>query len=103
VTLPSEKTDNFRGLGHLDSHKDVLQLVFEVKPPGVSTSQAAIGTKRRRKEGGKSSGRAGRAPTEDDGRVIEISLAQDKTALRSRKGDTGSVVWKARQVRSRSG
>jgi protein N-lysine methyltransferase METTL21D len=26
----------------------------------------------------------------------EIQIAQDKTSLRSRKGDTGSVVWKAR-------
>ncbi|KAF9526111.1 putative methyltransferase-domain-containing protein [Crepidotus variabilis] len=27
--------------------------------------------------------------------MIEIELHQDKTALRSRKGDTGSVLWKA--------
>ncbi|KAI0915802.1 hypothetical protein AcW1_003697 [Taiwanofungus camphoratus] len=26
---------------------------------------------------------------------VEVELAQDKTALRSRKGDTGSVVWRA--------
>ena len=30
--------------------------------------------------------------------TIEIQLFQDKTALRSRKGDTGSVVWKARCI-----
>ena len=29
-------------------------------------------------------------------RSVEIEIAQDKTALRSRKGDTGSVVWRAR-------
>lgn len=29
-------------------------------------------------------------------KTLEIQLAQDKTALRSRKGDTGSVLWRAR-------
>ena len=35
-------------------------------------------------------------PRKNQGRTIEIEIAQDKTALRSRKGDTGSVLWKAR-------
>lgn len=29
-------------------------------------------------------------------KTIEIDVAQDTTALRSRKGDTGSVLWHAR-------
>jgi len=28
-------------------------------------------------------------------KIVEIELFQDKTALRTRKGDTGSVLWKA--------
>jgi hypothetical protein len=28
--------------------------------------------------------------------VIEVELAQDPTSLRSRKGDTGSVLWRVR-------
>lgn len=28
--------------------------------------------------------------------VVAIEIAQDPTALRSRNGDTGSVVWRAR-------
>jgi protein N-lysine methyltransferase METTL21D len=28
--------------------------------------------------------------------VVEVELAQDPTALRSRKGDTGSVLWRLR-------
>lgn len=28
--------------------------------------------------------------------LIEVELAQDPTSLRSRKGDTGSVLWRVR-------
>jgi len=28
-------------------------------------------------------------------KTLEVQLMQDKTALRTRKGDTGSVVWMA--------
>ncbi|KAJ7334102.1 hypothetical protein DFH08DRAFT_298499 [Mycena albidolilacea] len=68
-----------RGLGYLDSHSDVLTLNFEVKSP--SPSNLGI-TKAKRKV---------REQTE----TVEIQLAQDKTALRTRTGDTGSVVWRA--------
>ncbi|KAI6167395.1 hypothetical protein EDD17DRAFT_1540633 [Pisolithus thermaeus] len=37
-------------------------------------------------------------PKEKKSIEIEIEIAQDKTALRSRRGDTGSVVWRARFV-----
>jgi hypothetical protein len=65
-------------LGYVDSHQDVLEIKFDVSvksPPGDKKS------KRKAKQVEK---------------TIEIELHQDKTALRSRKGDTGSVVWRAR-------
>lgn len=31
--------------------------------------------------------------------VIEVELAQDPTSLRSRKGDTGSVLWRIRLLK----
>ncbi|KAJ6493572.1 putative methyltransferase-domain-containing protein [Mycena vitilis] len=75
-------TPNERGLGFLDSHSDVLTLNFELKSP--STHELP-----KRKSTRKSTSR----PVRD--KTIEIQLAQDKTALRSRAGDTGSVVWRA--------
>jgi protein N-lysine methyltransferase METTL21D len=78
-----ESTDNtsFRGLGYLDNHKDILTLEFTyprvVREAGKTKTKAS-----KRKE----------AETE----TLEVQLAQDKTALRSRKGDTGSVLWRAR-------
>ncbi|KAF5316468.1 hypothetical protein D9619_006592 [Psilocybe cf. subviscida] len=79
----------FRGLGYLDSHKDVLEIKFELKD--MLAPQKA--QKKRRAAAGK----APPTPTRTLGvdKTIEIELHQDKTALRSRKGDTGSVVWKA--------
>lgn len=34
--------------------------------------------------------------------TIEVELAQDPTSLRSRKGDTGSVLWRVRLSSFRS-
>ncbi|KAJ7281572.1 hypothetical protein C8J57DRAFT_1500266 [Mycena rebaudengoi] len=72
-----------RGLGYLDSRSDTLTLSFELKSPPPSKPASAS----RRKPANR--------PAPD--KTVEIQLAQDKTALRSRPGDTGSVVWKARQ------
>ena len=36
------------------------------------------------------------AKADGDEKSFDVLLAQDKTALRSRKGDTGSVLWRAR-------
>lgn len=45
---------------------------------------------------GKAKGRASRKKSnETEYATLEVQLAQDKTALRSRKGDTGSVLWRA--------
>ncbi|CAL1707444.1 unnamed protein product [Somion occarium] len=80
-------SDNFRGLGYLDSTKDVVALTFELKgnlSPAASESVSSKSRKRIKKRQ--------LAPQD---RTVEIQLMQDKTALRSRKGDTGSVVWRA--------
>ncbi|KAJ7623248.1 putative methyltransferase-domain-containing protein [Roridomyces roridus] len=70
-------SDKLRGLGYLDSHSDTLTLTFELKDTPLLSS---VPTKSKRKPQDK---------------TVEIELVQDKTALRSRTGDTGSVVWKA--------
>ena len=74
---------DFRGLGYVDSHKDILDIVFDIK---YEVPVASETPKRKSK-----------APRQGQ-KTIEIQLHQDKTALRSRKGDTGSVVWRARYV-----
>ena len=93
---PSQSSDNFRGLGYVDSHKDVLEIRFEIKniaPPPASELVASTGNKKHK---------ARKASTKSlsQDKAVEIELWQDKTALRSRKGDTGSVLWKARFAES---
>lgn len=81
--------DGFHGLGHVDSRKDTLSIQFE-----LTASSLPIPTKSAsRSRKGKS---ARQTRSEETPHVIEIELTQDKTALRSRKGDTGSVLWRAR-------
>jgi len=81
---------DFRGLGYVDSRTDILTVELEFQLPRQSNSAADLsppsstGRRRRNKKGQKA-----------DRKVVNILLAQDKTALRSRKGDTGSVLWKA--------
>jgi len=79
--------DGYHGLGHLDSRKDTLTIQFELRSPSSAPSspQPTKKQKHPRKKASKES------PT----RVVEIEIAQDPTALRSRRGDTGSVVWRA--------
>lgn len=82
-TCVSDSAANFRGLGYVDPHKDVLEIKFELPnplPPSPTNSS-------RRKP---------RKPFPATNQSVEIEIYQDKTALHSRKGDTGSVVWKAR-------
>ncbi|PFH51026.1 hypothetical protein AMATHDRAFT_3417 [Amanita thiersii Skay4041] len=78
------ETTGFRGLGHVDSQKDLLDINFEITLPALSL-----------RETGKSASRRARGGHKGRTKVISIMLAQDKTALRTRKGDTGSVLWKA--------
>ncbi|KAJ3502835.1 hypothetical protein NLJ89_g8708 [Agrocybe chaxingu] len=83
-----EVADNFRGLGYLDSHKDVLDLKFELTNiDDLHDHHDDMKRKRRPKAS---------RDTKGADKSIEIQLHQDKTALRSRKGDTGSVLWRAR-------
>ncbi|KAG1780798.1 putative methyltransferase-domain-containing protein [Suillus placidus] len=86
--------DGLHGLGHVDSRKDTLSIRFELTAPSPPTpsSGATESKSASRSRKGKS---ARRTRGEETPHVIEIELAQDKTALRSRKGDTGSVLWRA--------
>lgn len=80
----------FRGLGQQDSRHDVLTVQLDLCPPSGTPPVSLPRTK--------SSRHSSKRPTKDAkpvGKTIEIRVAQDVTALRSRGGDTGSVVWKA--------
>lgn len=84
--------DGFHGLGHVDSRKDTLSIQFELTAPSQPTPPASGSKSASRSRKGKS---ARQTRSDETPHVIEIELAQDKTALRSRKGDTGSVLWRA--------
>lgn len=78
----------FAGLGYVDSRKPIMTVQFELVRPksDLELPRLSKGVKRRK------------APktVKEDPTIIEIQLIQDTTALRSRKGDTGSVLWKVR-------
>jgi hypothetical protein len=82
----------FRGLGFIDSREDTLTVCLE-REATQPTSDIIPGkgrSKRSRKVQHKSASPAMK--------VAEIELAQDKTALRPLKSDTGGVLWQARRV-----
>lgn len=107
----SSDTDHFHGLGSENSKEDSLLVRIELKPPSPSTAATTstsepslasnsekldnqnVGRRNRgkKKRSGASIGRGNelREPV-----VLEYRLFQDITALRSRSGDTGSVLWK---------
>ncbi|KAG6827206.1 hypothetical protein H0H92_012790 [Tricholoma furcatifolium] len=58
-----------------------MSITFELKAPSIEHP-----TRRVKKQ---------HKTTKIADKIVEIELYQDKTALRSRKGDTGSVLWKA--------
>ncbi|TFY73315.1 hypothetical protein EWM64_g10697, partial [Hericium alpestre] len=76
----------FRGLGFLDNKKDTLTIQITTVPPVHQLPETVFGKGKR-----KSKSKIKKAELE----VREFELAQDGTALRSRSGDTGSVLWKA--------
>ncbi|KAK0218218.1 putative methyltransferase-domain-containing protein [Armillaria fumosa] len=86
----SSYSTEFRGLGQQDSRHDVLTVQLDLCPP---TSAPPISLPRT-KSSRHSSKRATKVLSPIR-KTIEINIAQDVTALRSRGGDTGSVVWKA--------
>ncbi|KAF8842382.1 hypothetical protein BDN67DRAFT_965949 [Paxillus ammoniavirescens] len=83
--------DGYRGLGHVDSRKDTLTVHFELSPPASSPPPLDEQVKPTRK--GKHSRK--KVSWRILEQVVDIEIAQDPTALRSRNGDTGSVVWRA--------
>jgi len=113
----SSDTGHFHGLGSENSKEDVLLVRIELKPPSTthpSPSKKVNPNADRRNRARKrksSSSKSGIMAGHGDGfgtrregggepqaLVFEYKLFQDKTALRSRSGDTGSVLWKARCV-----
>jgi predicted nicotinamide N-methyase len=83
--------DGYHGLGHVDSRKNTLTVRFELKPSTSSPppSDQHVKSTRRAKHSRK------KASEDKLEKLVEIEIAQDPTALRSRSGDTGSVVWRA--------
>jgi protein N-lysine methyltransferase METTL21D len=113
---PADSTDagHFHGLGFENSKEDALVVRIELNPPSGSTHESSHrklgnggGTISRRNRGRKRKGTSvsgtGGAMIEEpelepEPVVLEYELSQDKTALRSRSGDTGSVLWKTRSA-----
>ncbi|CAE6403147.1 unnamed protein product [Rhizoctonia solani] len=81
--------DGIQGLGSVDSLAGSLTLNFVLSSPSpaITEESKAKGRGRHRKAQSSKPG-----PAE---KVVEIEVFQDVTGLRSRKGDTGSVVWRA--------
>lgn len=78
-------TKEMGGLGYVDSRSPVLNVKIELD---LSTDQQpSHGNRKKGSKGTKS---------QKQNVVIEAELAQDPTSLRSRKGDTGSVLWRVR-------
>ena len=117
----SGDTGHFHGLGSENSKEDSLLVRIELEPlPGstaVATSEPSLASnsekldnrgagrrnrekKKRESRGSQSRSHAsiGRGKELREPVVLEYRLFQDITALRSRSGDTGSVLWKTRFV-----
>ena len=79
------QTEAMGGLGYVDSRSPVLNVKIELDLPA---DQPPSRNNRRKSS-------AAAKPRKRD-MVVEVELAQDPTSLRSRKGDTGSVLWRIR-------
>jgi hypothetical protein len=123
---PPDSSDagHFHGLGSENSKEDSLLVRIELKPPpastAVTTSEPSLAPnsekldnrgagrrnrgRKKKREGPQSRSGAsiGRGKELREPVVLEYRLFQDITALRSRSGDTGSVLWKTRFVSSSS-
>ncbi|KAI0644463.1 putative methyltransferase-domain-containing protein [Trametes meyenii] len=89
----ADGTTGFRGLGHIDSHEDTLTITLNLGDPDNDGFCGGV-------EESPQTGRAVRKKTSRGKKyhpepTLEVEIVQDKTALRSRKGDTGSVLWHA--------
>ncbi|TDL23854.1 hypothetical protein BD410DRAFT_768580 [Rickenella mellea] len=86
-------SEAFSGLGFVDSRSDTLSIKLDIPLFGATPSPIVpSSTSHEPKQKHMKRKRTTASPTT---KTIEIEIAQDKTALRSRKGDTGSVLWKA--------
>ncbi|KAL5513209.1 RKM5 [Sanghuangporus vaninii] len=95
---------SFPGLGSVNSKQDTITVRFTL--PSRSKPDKSGETTPRTKKLDKNAKlgtspkvdrkRAKSSATVSDGeeRTLEIELVQDKTALRSKRGDTGSVLWR---------
>lgn len=99
---PADNSDmgHFHGLGSENSNQDALVVCIELKPPTACDPprNAETGSQRRRRRRESGVSKAKKELSGCDPMTFEYVLLQDKTALRSRSGDTGSVLWKARWV-----
>jgi protein N-lysine methyltransferase METTL21D len=106
---PPDSSDigHFHGLGSENSKEDALLVRIELKPPPTTyepqpaqipeTLSRNTGRRNRaRKRKGSGSNTTVGHGGQCEPIVLEYKLFQDTTALRSRSGDTGSVLWKAR-------
>ena len=73
------------GLGYVDSRSPVLNVKVELDSPTDQTTSRG-----NRRKGSKVT------KSRRQNMMIEVELVQDPTSLRSRKGDTGSVLWRIR-------
>lgn len=91
----ADGSSGFRGLGHIDSHEDTLTVTLNLGVPENADAPDDTARAGKRKARGSQTKKA-RNKKDTTNRTIEVEIVQDKTALRSRKGDTGSVLWHAR-------
>jgi protein N-lysine methyltransferase METTL21D len=98
----SSDTGHFHGLGSENSKDDALLVRIELKPPPPTTVNASEPGQAPKLDN-RNTGRRNRGKKRREGFqsrlepvVLEYRLFQNITALRTRSGDTGSVVWKTR-------
>ncbi|KAI9449212.1 putative methyltransferase-domain-containing protein [Lactarius psammicola] len=92
----SSDTGHFHGLGSENPNQDTLLVCIELKPPTTCEPlrNTETGNQRRKRRRGSGLPKAKEERKGCDPIVFEYVLLQDKTALRSRSGDTGSILWK---------
>jgi len=118
--------ERWEGLGSIDSHRDEITVKLEIDEPPASSAATADATQISTVESSVSSPPGSQAegssvttsPSKFKSKTIrakrrsiskpvpktvtvEVQLVQNTTSLRSRKGDTGSVLWRASVYLSR--
>ncbi|KAI0373587.1 hypothetical protein BV20DRAFT_1119130 [Pilatotrama ljubarskyi] len=90
----ADSSAGFRGLGHINSREDSLMITFELGVPETTDEcrEMPIAAAHKKRTAAKGKARGKKVLPEH---TLEVEIVQDKTALRSRKGDTGSVLWHA--------